>query len=226
MAPNNIHSGQSSPGNLHLEQVLSYGLRQMPHTSSSGMSHRQAATAFHSLMVTFMASQLSSSQALLTLRWRSLSDCVGAGRQTNEQGCAGLKWPSPLFLNDGIRANVINVHADPPRVSYPQPNPPNCANSSYCVSCRARQSILLPLRGAADSPRRRTNNRACTAPQARASHPHLLIDPLNLAIAVWLFVHADYRSLSTHSSFQHASHYSPCLLPTPPFPFHPATGGG
>lgn len=167
-----------------------------------------------------------STLKLLTLRWRSLSDCVGAGRQTNEQGCAGLKWPSPLFLNDGIRANVINVHADPPRVSCPQPNPSNYINLSYCVSCRARQSILLPLKGAADSPRRRTNNRACTAPQARASHPHLLIDPLNLAIAVWLFVHADYRSLSTHSSFQHASHYSPCLLPTPPFPFHPATGGG
>jgi len=26
----------------------------MPQTSSSGMSHRQVATAFHSLMVTFM----------------------------------------------------------------------------------------------------------------------------------------------------------------------------
>jgi hypothetical protein len=50
----NLRSGHSSPGNLHLEHVLSYGLRQMPQTSSSGMSQRQAATAFHSRMVTFM----------------------------------------------------------------------------------------------------------------------------------------------------------------------------
>jgi hypothetical protein len=49
-----LHSGHSSPGNLHLEQVLSYGFRQMPQTSSSGISHRQAATAFHSLIVTFI----------------------------------------------------------------------------------------------------------------------------------------------------------------------------
>src|SRR5690242_1366455 len=50
-----LRSGHSSPGNLHLEHVLSYGLRQIPQTSSSGMSQRQAATAFHSLIVTFIA---------------------------------------------------------------------------------------------------------------------------------------------------------------------------
>ena len=49
-----IQSGHSSPGNLHLEHVLSYGLRQIPHTSSSGMSQRHAATAFHSLIGTFI----------------------------------------------------------------------------------------------------------------------------------------------------------------------------
>lgn len=51
-----VRSGHSSPGNLHLEQVLSYGFRQIPQTSSSGMSQRQAATAFHSRMVTFISS--------------------------------------------------------------------------------------------------------------------------------------------------------------------------
>jgi hypothetical protein len=50
----NIRRGHSSPGNLHFEQVLSYGFRQIPQTSSSGMSQRQAATAFHSLIVTFI----------------------------------------------------------------------------------------------------------------------------------------------------------------------------
>jgi hypothetical protein len=39
---------------LHFEQVLSYGLRQIPQTSSSGISQRQAATAFHSRIVTFI----------------------------------------------------------------------------------------------------------------------------------------------------------------------------
>lgn len=45
---------QSSPGNLQVGQVPSNCTRQMPQTSSSGMSQRQVATAFHSLMVTFM----------------------------------------------------------------------------------------------------------------------------------------------------------------------------
>ena len=35
-------------------QVPSNCTRQMPHTSSSGMSQRQVATAFHSLMMTFI----------------------------------------------------------------------------------------------------------------------------------------------------------------------------
>lgn len=54
-AGGNLRSGHSSPGNLHLEQVLSYGFRQIPQTSSSGISQAQAATAFHSRIVTFIA---------------------------------------------------------------------------------------------------------------------------------------------------------------------------
>ena len=46
---------QSSPGYLHVGQVPSNWTRHIPQTSSSGISHRQEATAFHSLMVTFMA---------------------------------------------------------------------------------------------------------------------------------------------------------------------------
>ena len=49
-----IHSVQSSPGYLHVGQVPSNCTLQIPQTSSSGMSHRQDATAFHSSMVTFM----------------------------------------------------------------------------------------------------------------------------------------------------------------------------
>ena len=45
---------QSSPGYLHVGQVPSNWTRQMPHTSSSGMSQRHEATAFHFLMVTFI----------------------------------------------------------------------------------------------------------------------------------------------------------------------------
>ena len=50
--------GHPSPGYLHLAHVLSYGLRQMPHISSSGMSHRQAATASHCLILTFMSTDV------------------------------------------------------------------------------------------------------------------------------------------------------------------------
>ena len=49
-----VRREQSSPGYLQVGQVPSNWTRQMPHTSSSGMSHRQAATAFHSLIRTFM----------------------------------------------------------------------------------------------------------------------------------------------------------------------------
>ena len=49
-----IHRLQSSPGYLHVGQVPSKCTWQMPHTSSSGMSQRQVATAFHFLIVTFI----------------------------------------------------------------------------------------------------------------------------------------------------------------------------
>lgn len=49
-----IHRVQSSPGYLHVGQVPSNCTLHIPQTSSSGMSQRQEATAFHSSMVTFM----------------------------------------------------------------------------------------------------------------------------------------------------------------------------
>ena len=47
--------GQSSPGNLHFGQVPSNWTRQIPQTSSSGMSQRHAATACHETILTFMS---------------------------------------------------------------------------------------------------------------------------------------------------------------------------
>ena len=49
-----LHKGQSSPGYLHVGHVPSKWTWQMPQTSSSGMSHRQVATAFHFLILTFI----------------------------------------------------------------------------------------------------------------------------------------------------------------------------
>lgn len=49
-----IQREHSSPGNLQVGQVPSNWTRQMPQTSSSGISQRQDATAFHSLIVTFI----------------------------------------------------------------------------------------------------------------------------------------------------------------------------
>lgn len=45
---------QSSPGYLHVGHVPSKWTWQMPHTSSSGISQRHVATAFHCLILTFM----------------------------------------------------------------------------------------------------------------------------------------------------------------------------
>ena len=58
-APENALRGHASPGKRHVEQVLANGLRQMPHSSSElwGIDQLQAATAVHSLMTTFIASQ-------------------------------------------------------------------------------------------------------------------------------------------------------------------------
>lgn len=49
-----LHSGQSSPGYLHVGHVPSKWTWQIPQTSSSGISHRQVATAFHLFILTFI----------------------------------------------------------------------------------------------------------------------------------------------------------------------------
>jgi len=49
-----IRSVQSSPGYLQVGQVPSNWTRQIPQTSSSGISQRHVATAFHCFIVTFM----------------------------------------------------------------------------------------------------------------------------------------------------------------------------
>lgn len=54
-----LRNEQSSPGNLQVGQVPSNWTRQIPQTSSSGISQRQVATAFHSFRVTFMAAECS-----------------------------------------------------------------------------------------------------------------------------------------------------------------------
>jgi hypothetical protein len=67
----NLRREQSSPGYLHLGQVLSNGLRQMPQTSSSFvMFQRQEATPFHFLIVTFMLSWFVFERG---------RECVGGG---------------------------------------------------------------------------------------------------------------------------------------------------
>ena len=73
----NIQRAQSSPGYLHVGHVPSNWTRHIPQTSSSGMSHRQDATAFHSFMVTFMLGW--QNQTFLQRLWLGLrpSDSLG-----------------------------------------------------------------------------------------------------------------------------------------------------
>lgn len=53
-----LRSVQSSPGYLQVGQVPSNCTRQIPQTSSSGMSHRHEATACHCLIVTFISGRV------------------------------------------------------------------------------------------------------------------------------------------------------------------------
>lgn len=50
-----LHRLHSSPGYLQVGHVPSKWTWQMPQTSSSGRSHRQVATAFHFLILTFIS---------------------------------------------------------------------------------------------------------------------------------------------------------------------------
>lgn len=49
-----LRRAQSSPGYLQVGHVPSNCTRHMPQTSSSGISHRHDATAFHALITTFI----------------------------------------------------------------------------------------------------------------------------------------------------------------------------
>ena len=63
---------QSSPGYLQVGQVKSNWTRQIPQTSSSGISQRHDATASHCLILTFMIKQLGM---FLKSPVPSFSDC-------------------------------------------------------------------------------------------------------------------------------------------------------
>lgn len=52
-----IRKVQSSPGYLQVGQVKSNWTRQIPQTSSSGMSQRHDATASHCLILTFIVKE-------------------------------------------------------------------------------------------------------------------------------------------------------------------------
>ena len=59
---------QSSPGNLQVGQVPSNWTRQIPQTSSSGISHRHVATACQDLILTFILTELDTKGGVRTLK--------------------------------------------------------------------------------------------------------------------------------------------------------------
>lgn len=68
-----IRNEQSSPGYLQVGQVPSKATRQIPQTSSSGISQRHEATAFHSLIVTFMLGSSLLIRILQTIMYQTIS---------------------------------------------------------------------------------------------------------------------------------------------------------
>lgn len=107
-------SAQSSPGNLQVGQVPSNWTRQMPHTSSSGIFQCQVATAFHSLIATFIVG------------WDS-----GESRKVNERESIGQHRLSLLSASYHMSTLRTSTHAAITRNSTPLIALPCSSASSY-----------------------------------------------------------------------------------------------
>jgi hypothetical protein len=88
----------------------------MPQTSSSGMSQRQAATAFHSLIVTFMLPPLSSMMSRgRVVAWDGTENKQSLRLRADRRGAAIKLYPerdsSPLYRHDGTRAEMMTFSA-------------------------------------------------------------------------------------------------------------------
>lgn len=87
----------------------------MPQTSSSGMSHRQAATAFHSLIMTFIvcvtATVLSRVFPRVGRGTENKHNMTADGRAVRgaDQTPDGPERDAPLFLDDGIAPRQLDM---------------------------------------------------------------------------------------------------------------------
>jgi hypothetical protein len=112
-----LRSVQSSPGYLQAGHVPSNCTRQMPQTSSSGMSHRQDATAFHCLMVTFMPPIKMSGRAEIRVR-SATSLCVGEQRNSTMQVCRDLAFVLTISAYY-VESTCVGPNASkPPRLRF------------------------------------------------------------------------------------------------------------
>jgi len=135
-ATGDIHREQSSPGNLQVGQVPSNWTRQMPHTSSSGMSQRHEATAFHSLMVTFIPS-------------REIERVLGCGKRVSERVALDCRLQSRCCLHCSLTQAMVFTRTAAASLSASAH--PRLPISTFTTTSRASLlSLFQPARALCD----------------------------------------------------------------------------
>ncbi len=94
--PRNSQRLHSSPGYLHVGQVLSNWFWQIPQTSSSGKSQRQMATASHFLILTFIAGLQAACVRCVDVHVREVGRAGSPVSQPVIDGWPKLLQPVPL----------------------------------------------------------------------------------------------------------------------------------
>lgn len=135
-----LQRGQSSPGYLQVGHVPSKWTWQMPQTSSSGMSQRQVATAFHFLILTFIS--VWGSQRVQNAGW--VDRLMGWSGSSVQLKLAGSLKRGEREVQPGASTG-LGVTSDPvSRLSVAlAPNRP-WRNSGPSSSFSGRPEFLLP----------------------------------------------------------------------------------
>jgi hypothetical protein len=134
---------QSSPGYLHVGHVPSKWTWQMPQTSSSGISHRHIATAFHFLILTFILAVFPSILGTLKI----VIIVVGFGERLRLVMFTSRRRGLPLLQSSRFsRAELLLISSlQPTHTIHTTPTSRPRANPSFQINCFSRLSSSLPL---------------------------------------------------------------------------------
>jgi hypothetical protein len=139
---------QSSPGYLQVGHVPSKWTWQIPQTSSSGISHRQVATAFHFLILTFILTAFlsilyTSEFVVRFVGWRRKLE-VGDVYFTSSR-LPVLQSRSIFTCRADSYQQLACSRSQCNHTPFTPHQPPGQANPSFQINCSSRLSSSLPL---------------------------------------------------------------------------------